>query len=96
MLKPWYGNSLGGTVILVSGPSFKISDRVICLFNGIEVFGMVITAVYAACTSPQIAKYGRVPFHLYINDKLHERDTEFYSCESTVNICTFIYVVWFL
>ena len=84
VLQPWYGDRMGGTVVLISGPSFNETDEIMCKFNGINEYGGVVSEVYAACTTPWLPTIGRVPFQLYINNKLHEKDAIFYSGE----ICT--------
>jgi hypothetical protein len=78
-LKPWYGSNRGGTVVLVSGPSFGETDEIMCKFNGVVEYGIVISELYAACTSPPLSTTGRVPFQLYVNNELHKKDAVFYS-----------------
>ena len=88
ILKPWYGSNRGGTVVLVSGPSFEETDEIMCKFNGVVEYGVVISELYAACTSPPLSTTGRVPFQLYVNNELHQRDAVFYSSK---NICVLEY-----
>ena len=86
---------MGGTVILVSGPTFSETDDIMCEFDGINEPGVVISDVYAACTSPWLPTIGRVPFQLYINNKPHQKDAIFYSGELCNNVCVGVCVcVW--
>ena len=78
---------MGGTVILVSGPSFSETDDIMCKFDGINEPGVVISGVYAACTSPWLPTIGRVPFQLYINNKPHQKDAIYYSGELCIYVC---------
>lgn len=84
-LKPWYGSTMGGTVVLVSGPTFKETDEVVCKFEEIEEYGVVIDEIYTACTTPQLSTIGRIPFQLYINKEAHPKDAVFYSMQEESN-----------
>ena len=64
-----------------------------CKFNGVVEYGVVISELYAACTSPPLSTTGRVPFQLYVNNELHQRDAVFYSSE---HICTHRILVSFV
>ena len=67
-LSPDYGNVLGGSPILVSGPYFTVQegDTVKCLFDDATVDGIFVSNQQVLCVSPSLSKTGRVPFRLLV------------------------------
>lgn len=67
-LNPRYGNMLGGSSILVSGPYFTVQeeDQITCLFNDTEVDGIFVNNQQVLCVSPTLSQTGRVPFQLLV------------------------------
>ena len=67
-LNPRYGNMLGGSSILVSGPYFTVQeeDQITCLFDNTTVDGIFVNSKQVLCVSPALPRTGRVPFQLLV------------------------------
>ena len=55
---------LGGTGILIEGPSF--TGEVKCSFGGVEGSIKILNSTLAVCVSPLLQKSGSIPFMLTI------------------------------
>ena len=57
---------LGGSSVLVSGPSFTVQeeDNITCMFDDTAVNGIFISNQQVLCVSPPLSNTGRVPFRL--------------------------------
>ena len=60
-LSPRFGNMLGGTAVLVSGPCFDEADNITCVFDGIPTDGMFFSERQSLCASPILSRTGRDP-----------------------------------
>lgn len=78
-LSPSYGNMLGGSPIVVSGPYFTVEekDQIACLFDNTTVDGIFVNKQQVLCVSPALSQSGRVQFQLFLRG-----NTSFYG-EST-------------
>ena len=78
-LSPSYGNMLGGSPIVLSGPYFTVQeeDQIACLFDNTTVDGIFINKQQVLCVSPPLSQSGRVQFQLFVRG-----NTSFYG-EST-------------
>ena len=67
-LNPSYGNMLGGSSILVSGPYFTVQeeDQITCVFDNTTVDGIFVNSKQVLCVSPALSRTGRVPFQLLV------------------------------
>ena len=67
-LSPDYGNMLGGSSILVSGPSFTVQegDTIKCMFDDTAVDGIFVNNQQVLCVSPLLSQTGRMPFRLLV------------------------------
>ena len=57
---------LGGTGILIEGPSF--TGEVKCFFDGVDGSIKILNSTLAVCVSPLLQKSGSIPFMLTIGD----------------------------
>ncbi|XP_068250957.1 protein mesh isoform X1 [Palaemon carinicauda] len=64
---PEHGNMMGGTLVNVTGPCFKLSDSVRCQFDTTAVEGVVVSGNKAACIMPRLFVSGYVDFSISIN-----------------------------
>ena len=86
-LHPWYGNMLGGTAILMSGPYFEDGIQIKAIFNAIDAAVVVncarVNGKYALCVSPRLEQIGSIPvtLKLFSNGNLisQTNDATFYS-----------------
>ena len=79
-LSPRFGNMLGGTAVLVSGPCFDEADNITRVFDGIPTDGMFFSERQSLCASPILSHTGRVPFQFIVNGTEQFRgDSIFYS-----------------
>ena len=98
-LNPRYGNVLGGSSILVSGPYFTVQeeDNITCLFNDTAVDGIFVNNQQVLCVSPTLSQTGRVPFQLLVTG-----GTEFIGRSVFVSgkfryvVVSFVNVIWYL
>ena len=68
-LRPPYGNMLGGTSVVVSGPCFEESYEITCYFGTAEVQGVYLNIRLAICVSPMLQVAGDVRFRLQMLEK---------------------------
>ena len=59
---------LGGSSVLVSGPSFTIQedDNITCMFDDTAVDGIFVSNQQVLCVSPPLSQTGRIPFQLLV------------------------------
>lgn len=83
-LTPQYGNQLGGTPIIVSGPNvtFREEDDITCVFDGQGVIGVYLNEEQALCISPELSVTGTVLFQLLI-----ARDTTPFRGQANFKSC---------
>ena len=84
-LFPNYGNVLGGQPVTVSGPCFKETDVISCLFDGVETRAVFIEKFEVLCVSPALSQPGRTTFELAINRRVIG-ETIFISCKLRVAV----------
>ena len=70
-LSPRFGNSLGGTPILIdTGIEFSESDKITCIFEDNMVTGQALSKSIAICVSPFLQSTNKfIPFKLRIGDR---------------------------
>lgn len=64
---PEHGNMMGGTLVNLTGPCFKVTHRLVCQFDTTAVEGRVLDENRAACVMPQLFVSGYVDFSISIN-----------------------------
>jgi hypothetical protein len=69
VLTPSFMSMLGGTGVIVTGDGLVVSqgDIIACLFDGIEVRGVYISAQQVLCVSPLLERTGILQFMLNIS-----------------------------
>ncbi len=68
-INPNNGHQLGGTPVIITGPCYKETDNILCVFNNNQlVDGVVINDEEAICISPVMDIIRPVLLELYIND----------------------------
>ena len=68
-INPSFGHQFGGTPIIISGPCYKTTDEVRCIFGGGQVVeGVVIDGEEAMCVSPPMAVARTVTLELRIDN----------------------------
>ena len=60
LLSPQVGNQLGGTPVVVTGPSFQPYGTTECSFGGISTPGIFVSHKSAICISPAMDALGSV------------------------------------
>ena len=79
-MDPSFGNREGGSGVVVSGPRFISTDNVTCIFDGEEVYGVVLGNENAVlCTTPRLRRTGRIPVMIRHNQILQQKQAYFYS-----------------
>ena len=67
-VSPKSGNMLGGENILISGPGYKPSQRIVCEFPGGQLSnGSYVSDMQASCTVPMLNVTGRLSIKLSLN-----------------------------
>ena len=87
-MAPRSGSVLGGTGVRVAGPCLDPTDRATCVFNGVEVEGMILSELLVFCVSPYLLEIGRRPFSLRVlredGTLKYEGESIFYSCKCKI------------
>lgn len=65
---PEQGNMLGGTLVNLTGPCFKTSYRLTCMFDTTSTEGVILDDNRATCVTPQLYVSGYVDFSISINN----------------------------
>ena len=80
---PRSGIFLGGTSVQIAGACLEPTDNITCVFDDIEVPGLVINDLLAQCVSPRLSEIGRMNLQLLVrsaNGTLRSQGTgEFFS-----------------
>ena len=63
---PQSGIFLGGTSVRIAGACLEPTDNITCMFDGIEVSGLVMSSLVALCVSPRFNEIGKVNLHLLV------------------------------
>ena len=73
--------------MIVTGPCFEESYKIICTFGGREVEGIYISEQQALCISPQLPSFGRLTFKLMLLNAtdivVFEGERIFYACKQS-------------
>ncbi|XP_018331597.1 protein mesh isoform X2 [Agrilus planipennis] len=73
MFAPESGNMLGGTIVNITGPCFRPTDKITCKFDvEDEVFGTVVDANRALCVQPRLSVEGYVRLEIAINNEKYK------------------------
>ena len=68
IINPNYGHQFGGAPVIISGPCYKLTDDIQCLFGKDKmVDGVIIDTEEALCISPMMEAATPVTLELYIN-----------------------------
>lgn len=65
---PESGNMLGGTIVNITGPCFRPTDKINCRFDVETVRGIIIDTNRAVCVQPFVMAEGYVLFDISINE----------------------------
>lgn len=81
-LSPSYGSMLGGTGVVVSGDDLIVSQgaAILCVFDGIEVTGVLMDTQQVLCISPILERTGKLEFMLKISGS-NSGESIFTSCK---------------
>lgn len=60
------GNMLGGEIVVITGPSFKPDDSILCTFGQIETLGGYLSWTKCICVVPPAANDGIVNLNIKI------------------------------
>lgn len=91
MFAPESGTMLGGTVVNITGPCFKPTDRISCRFDTESVIGAVIDENRAVCIQPRFWHNGYARFEIAINNEPYKWKGRFFVGKKnnyTLNIYT--------
>ncbi|XP_050672826.1 protein mesh isoform X1 [Leptidea sinapis] len=69
MFAPESGNMLGGTIVNITGPCFRPTDRITCRFDTESVVGVVVDDNRAICVQPRFWHNGYARFEIAINNE---------------------------
>lgn len=69
---PESGNMLGGTIVNITGPCFKPTDRISCRFDTTEVVGRFVDTNRAICIQPPLLIQGYVRFEIRIGAETYK------------------------
>ncbi|XP_049791789.1 protein mesh isoform X2 [Schistocerca nitens] len=75
---PESGNMLGGTIVNITGPCFKPTDKVTCRFDYREVRGTVVDTNRAVCVQPFVMGEGYIPFEITVNEGRYDWKGKFF------------------
>ncbi|XP_034836554.1 protein mesh isoform X1 [Maniola hyperantus] len=78
MFAPESGNMLGGTIVNITGPCFKPTDRISCRFDTESVIGAVIDENRAICVQPRFWHNGYARFEIAINNEPYKWKGKFF------------------
>ena len=59
-----FGSLLGGETVILTGPTFKPEDEIICRFGDKEVNGLYLDAARALCVIPPVSEESLVELEL--------------------------------
>ena len=68
-LVPRSGNMLGGTGVIVSGPCFGAQSK--CIFDEVEVTGVLVSETLLLCVTPAMKQSGEVPVTVLTSKNLY-------------------------
>ena len=60
------GSLLGGEILIITGPTFKPDDNIVCSFGGVETTGGFITKDSCLCVTPPADNDGIVQLNIKI------------------------------
>lgn len=69
---PESGNMLGGTIVNITGPCFKPTDRISCRFDSIEVIGAFVDTNRAICIQPPLLIQGYIRFEIRVGAETYK------------------------
>ena len=86
-ISPNYGNQLGGTPIIITGPCFDESSSITCHFGEIETPCVRVSKREALCISPKLDVKGRIPIKVMVGTVSYEDDSVTFSSRKLLYVC---------
>ena len=95
-ISPNYGNQLGGTPIIITGPCFNESSSITCRFGEIETPCVRISNREALCISPKLDVKGHIPIKVIIGNVEYVDDSVTFYSRKLLYVCPlYMHVLFF-